>query len=1070
MSLYTGVPDITIPLYSVKLKDMEVPVSLSYHAGGITIDQEATIVGLGWNLNAGGSIIVATVGARETSLVGGMWTNWKETIDYHAGNTGGIVNTGRESTDHGWACRFEPPDIPGDLTVYGTAAVLGMGDLDVYRVSLPNRSFAFVPHPTTREAIFVGEKNKCRIEPYMTHGFKITDEQGATYIFDIIEFDGQNNTPNAWYISKIIDMYGNEINFRYRSGSVSTLTQISETLKFRFPSPTGGPREIHHPQPITNYYLTDIVTNAQRVSFNYIGGRRDLESPLLKSISVIDSLSQTEKIKYKLNYGYFEGGVVGGDYTDDSDNSVSVRDRYALRLKLESLSQVNPVNSNDSISHVFAYHEEHQLPLKTSFAKDFWGYYNGQENSSNFLSVPQVVQYHHTLLPNPLVMRYIEPEFDSVDWENAFANFSNFDESQFANRFSSRNHIATGTIKSITYPTGGRTEFEFEPHEFRNQVMFEAADNAVFFGDLVIKSVSDRNATAGDSLSQPFQLSEPTKVHLGGGGQLPNFDYTDGVIGIVGINGAPSHQYDLGEHTNVDVTLELPAGSYLLVCAAPPSIPYQNSSTIVGATLRYRAIDRPAVNNILSRIAGVGAGLRVKRIKNFDNVNKLAGTKEYDYELPNGLSSGRLLKVMDNFHQLAITTGVYEHTGLGWFGYSRQINTFSVFANNFLDTRNSTASVSVGYDRVRVRNVAESTNLGQEIYYFVNEPPMKIGNHFAIYQNSTNGQLQKKVVLNQDSDTVQYQIYYYDQKHFQRNMLNLKVVDVYFGPSGTCAIEELTGVYPRYNVIVYAYTNFVNELVKTETIDYSENSRMLTLSENVYDPTNYQLDQTSVRTSDGNHRITQFRYPHDDPNDLVYSRMIEDNWLNPVIEQKEYLDDKLLKTQENRFWFWLDNQIMKIGLRSVKVGFGDAVPEEKIIFDKYDLKGNVLQYHQPNEGVNTIFFRGHSDNRVVAKIVGELKYNEISSSTATYLNQLDDNLSRAQLQNVNTAIRNSMANAFVTTYTYDPIFGMTSETDPNGKTVYYEYDGLGRLILIRDHEENILKQFEYNYHREPIGP
>lgn len=53
------------------------------------------------------------------------------------------------------------------------------------------------------------------------------------------------------------------------------------------------------------------------------------------------------------------------------------------------------------------------------------------------------------------------------------------------------------------------------------------------------------------------------------------------------------------------------------------------------------------------------------------------------------------------------------------------------------------------------------------------------------------------------------------------------------------------------------------------------------------------------------------------------------------------------------------------------------------------------------------------------------------------------------------------ANAQMTTYTYAPLIGVTSQTDLNNKVTYYEYDSFGRLKLIRDINKNIIKTFSY---------
>lgn len=53
--------------------------------------------------------------------------------------------------------------------------------------------------------------------------------------------------------------------------------------------------------------------------------------------------------------------------------------------------------------------------------------------------------------------------------------------------------------------------------------------------------------------------------------------------------------------------------------------------------------------------------------------------------------------------------------------------------------------------------------------------------------------------------------------------------------------------------------------------------------------------------------------------------------------------------------------------------------------------------------------------------------------------------------------------ALMTTYTYTPLVGITSQCSSNNYITYYQYDSFGRLILIRDRDKNILKEFKYSY-------
>ncbi|GHT73268.1 hypothetical protein AGMMS50262_04080 [Bacteroidia bacterium] len=56
MDYSSGQPDISIPLYEIKSGDLTVPIVLRYQGGGIKVQQEATWVGLGWDLFYGGQV------------------------------------------------------------------------------------------------------------------------------------------------------------------------------------------------------------------------------------------------------------------------------------------------------------------------------------------------------------------------------------------------------------------------------------------------------------------------------------------------------------------------------------------------------------------------------------------------------------------------------------------------------------------------------------------------------------------------------------------------------------------------------------------------------------------------------------------------------------------------------------------------------------------------------------------------------------------------------------------------------------------------------------------------------
>lgn len=133
-----------------------------------------------------------------------------------------------------------------------------------------------------------------------------------------------------------------------------------------------------------------------------------------------------------------------------------------------------------------------------------------------------------------------------------------------------------------------------------------------------------------------------------------------------------------------------------------------------------------------------------------------------------------------------------------------------------------------------------------------------------------------------------------------------------------------------------------------------------------------------------------------------------------------------------------------------------------VTYSQYDSKFNPLQIN-PEANAPISYIWGYNKMYPVAQVAGA-EY----ATAMGYINQtvLDNPLStdadiRTELNRMRMGLANT--NALVTTYTYKPLVGMTSQTDPNGRTSYYSYDAFNRLQLIRDQDGKVIKTFCYNY-------
>jgi hypothetical protein len=67
---YTGIPSVGIPIHTVQEGAVSLPISLSYHAGGVKVGEPNSWVGLNWSLSAGGIISRTVQGKADESISG----------------------------------------------------------------------------------------------------------------------------------------------------------------------------------------------------------------------------------------------------------------------------------------------------------------------------------------------------------------------------------------------------------------------------------------------------------------------------------------------------------------------------------------------------------------------------------------------------------------------------------------------------------------------------------------------------------------------------------------------------------------------------------------------------------------------------------------------------------------------------------------------------------------------------------------------------------------------------------------------------------------------------------------
>lgn len=134
-------------------------------------------------------------------------------------------------------------------------------------------------------------------------------------------------------------------------------------------------------------------------------------------------------------------------------------------------------------------------------------------------------------------------------------------------------------------------------------------------------------------------------------------------------------------------------------------------------------------------------------------------------------------------------------------------------------------------------------------------------------------------------------------------------------------------------------------------------------------------------------------------------------------------------------------------------------------YDKHDQWGNILQA-TGRDGMPVTYLWGYNRQYIIAviknathaQVAGALPQGVVERLAASLAPSVSD------MQLVDSLRGNSGLNAaMISTFTYQPMVGVTSITDPSGRKTNYEYDSFGRLERTTDLNGSLLEEYQYHY-------
>jgi hypothetical protein len=664
VNYHTGIPNINIPIYTVKTGTLELPIVLSYHASGLKVQEQASWVGAGWALDAGGVITRTVMGAPDDKGLGAAYTQKGHFTDN--GYNSYIFGVGPIACISPYKCPTGRPDAPAvpptSLAPQDTYIQAGIfdGEPDLYFFNFNGHvgKFYFNDDGTP----MIEPEQDLKIKPIYTgsfygiDGFVITTPDGAQYTFgknpnndgniDAREitynvstqgsYTGQGVT-SSWFLNQIASADNIfKINLYYQGESYSFYTMSMFPVP-SIPNPNAGAYNYEYDLAknfINGVRLSKIVFPNGELDFTPGALRQDMSlgtgpfpnytyagladrpnndpvngAKALGSISIKNNNTLCKQYNFSTSYFFDNSPLTGDLFTQTYPNNQFGLTSDQYRLRLDAIQESSCDNTLAIPPYNFTYNPG-TVPRKLSFGIDHWGFYNGSTTNTGLIPTYTIIPIPGQQGTGTASVTTVHGADRDTHWPGSLG----------------------GALTQITYPTGGYNQFNYES----NYTYASSTSNAtttlanMFYG---------MYGQAVATVTQNITVDPSTNsVNIA----TTNSSNYSATLKIVDNNNNTVYSEPLqccGSQTTYTTqnTINLSPGNYQAILT-----PYSTSSTGPVQVVITQIQSRTTTSNV-----PVG-GLRIQSTVTNDGITPTTQTKSYGYNYgnnANGNSSGILYSV-----------------------------------------------------------------------------------------------------------------------------------------------------------------------------------------------------------------------------------------------------------------------------------------------------------------------------------------------------------------------------------------------------------------------------------------